>query len=76
MMCILMTILSYNYFCHIPLFPKRNVENNIKYTFKLIMIIRRWRNLWKNLLSSMNFSILLDFCVMYHICKCNKEIIL
>lgn len=37
MMCILMTTLLYNYLCHIPLFAKRNVENNIKYTFKLTM---------------------------------------
>lgn len=32
-----MTTLLYNYLCHIPLFAKRNVENNIKYTFKLTM---------------------------------------
>lgn len=44
MMCILIITLLYNYFCHIPLFPKRNVENNIKYTFKLTMIICGWRN--------------------------------
>ena len=34
MMCILMTTLLYNDLCHIPLFAKRNVENNIKYTFQ------------------------------------------